>query len=363
LRIPILVAIAAYALSGSQTAFGVAAGWAFMGLVLLKGIGLGITGILLSYEFARKEGLVNKVCGSNGGCQRILQSKASKLLGLVSWSELGFLYFARGGCCCYSWVARRACLKALNYITLTFSIYSILYQGAAAKQWCYFCLGTLALFWLEFAALYGTGVSWAALSNMPELYLAGMAFALPLGLWLVMKPLLTRSSHLDYFEPNFKKLKYNPHVLRSLINESEQVSHSAEFSPLQFGSPNSDLQITIVSNPFCGPCADAHRQVDHLIERFEEEGGVGISLVFGVGRDASTEKYQVARDMINLYRRFGSKASMRAISNWYAMPKKDYTAWREKYNPPNSPSADDILAQHQQWREDNGLDKPPPSSP
>jgi len=65
-------------------------------LLTLKFSGLVVSCLLLWYEADKANPVLIKICsGRKTNCNAILNSKASKILGL-SWSEIGFFYFAWG---------------------------------------------------------------------------------------------------------------------------------------------------------------------------------------------------------------------------------------------------------------------------
>ncbi|UKJ07501.1 cysteine peptidase family C39 domain-containing protein [Solitalea lacus] len=66
-----------------------------------KLIGVIITSLLLWYEFDKNNPLLQKICtgGRKTNCNAILQSKAAKAWGDITWSDLGFIYFyGRSSC-------------------------------------------------------------------------------------------------------------------------------------------------------------------------------------------------------------------------------------------------------------------------
>lgn len=64
-------------------------------LLTIKMLGLTTTILLLIYEIDKSNAFVKSICtaGKQTNCGAVLQSKASKVLGM-SWSEAGFFYFA-----------------------------------------------------------------------------------------------------------------------------------------------------------------------------------------------------------------------------------------------------------------------------
>ncbi len=65
-------------------------------LLLIKLTGCIITGLLLRFEIDKSNPLLKQFCtaGKNTNCSAVLNSKSAKLFNFISWSEIGFFYFA-----------------------------------------------------------------------------------------------------------------------------------------------------------------------------------------------------------------------------------------------------------------------------
>lgn len=142
-----------------SSATGFTVGYAL--LTLLKLAGVIITGLLLWYEIDKTNPFLQKVCSGSKttNCNAILQSKAAKLFGVLSWSEIGFFYFAGGLLFVISRYEGSAQILAwLNLFALPYTIFSIYYQWRIAKQWCPLCLAVQALLVTESVLFFGKGM-------------------------------------------------------------------------------------------------------------------------------------------------------------------------------------------------------------
>jgi uncharacterized membrane protein len=161
-RVPFVAAGFAAVLVASlfmYTNYFVGLNWPIALLTLIKTVGLAVSVLLLMQSIDRNNPLVQKLCqgAGNKNCNAILASKAANVpivIGIkgLSWSEVGFFYFAG------TWLAllfgggRPVVLyglAVLNLISLPYTFYSIYYQARVAKQWCILCCTVQALLWLE----------------------------------------------------------------------------------------------------------------------------------------------------------------------------------------------------------------------
>src|SRR5699024_12035574 len=112
---------------------------------LLSLIGMVVTGGLLWYEVDHQNPVLKKICtsGRNTNCGNVLQSKAAKLGGIISWSEIGFIYFSGGFLSLLlSGMSSDVMflLGWLNVLAAPYVLFSIYYQWRIAREWCVLCL-------------------------------------------------------------------------------------------------------------------------------------------------------------------------------------------------------------------------------
>jgi uncharacterized membrane protein len=131
-------------------------GWQTALAALFKTAGLTVSVLLLIQSVDKNNPLVQTLCGGEGkaNCNAILSSKAAKVFTWLSWSEVGYFYFAG------TWLALLFAnqsllplLAVLNIVSLPYTAYSIYYQARVVKQWCVLCCMVQALLWLEFVPL------------------------------------------------------------------------------------------------------------------------------------------------------------------------------------------------------------------
>lgn len=122
-------------------------------LTLLNIAGLGATYLLLLKSRKVHSRFADRVCGvvEEGGCDDVLETKASSFFDIFSWSEVGFAYFSVSLLALLVFPDDIGYLGAINICCLPFSFWSVWYQKTRAKAWCTLCLSVQAILWLSFA--------------------------------------------------------------------------------------------------------------------------------------------------------------------------------------------------------------------
>lgn len=122
------------------------------GVLTVDLIGLLLTYMLLQKTLKIKNRAADRVCGvlQEGGCDHVLELKASKFFGLFSWSEVGFTYFSVSILALLLNPGLLPDLAAINICCLPFTVWSIWYQKFRARHWCTLCVSVQASLWLLF---------------------------------------------------------------------------------------------------------------------------------------------------------------------------------------------------------------------
>jgi len=333
--------------------------WQTALLALFKSVGLITSVFLLMHSIDADNPIVQRLCtGLKSNCNSILSSKAAKITDELSWAEAGFFYFAG------TWlvllfntnsIVIMQLLAVLNLLTLPYTFYSVYYQSMVVKQWCVFCCTVLALFWLEFSVFLPYllqpfkipgGNDWGTL-------LIGMAF--PILLWVFIKPLLLKSKQLDPVIQQLNSLKYNPAVITSIFNSEQEYPLLNEELTIIIGNPDAKNIITIVANPYCSPCALAHKTLDKWIETRDD---VKLQLVFY----APTENnyiWRLANHWLALKNQKGNIQLKQAIDDWFAQKQINYYKWVEAYPVNDDDSTQKIIDKQKQWCKTTGIKSTP----
>ena len=318
-------------------------------LFLCKAMGVVVTALLLLKSIDADNPFVQKLCaGKNNDCNAILSSNAANVTEGLSWSEVGFFYFA-GTWLVLLFNGTHAgilhTLAILNILCLPYSFYSIYYQWRIAKQWCIFCLSVQALLWLEFAGF------WPYLTNYnaPIFALQWLgivtAMLVPLLLWSVLKPLLLTNNQILPLKIQLQRFKYNDTFFHHALHENKAYPLLDDSQSIVLGNREAENIVTIVSNPYCGPCAKAHKQLDTWLKQNDK---IKLQIVFSGTEEGASSSITVAKHFMGLYSSGNINETEKAINSWYSQKNKDYGSWAKKHPLDNSVN-DNIMKAQKKW--------------
>lgn len=159
--------------------------WGACALVVFNLVGLGASVLLLRKSLGIKDRAAEHVCGvlQAGGCDSIMEKKASKFFGLFSWSEVGFSYFSISLAVLLLFPSQWGHLALLNACCLPFTAWSIWYQRFRARSWCTLCVIVQATLWAMFFCYLLGGLWHGVFSGIPSL--VALALSYPAALLLL----------------------------------------------------------------------------------------------------------------------------------------------------------------------------------
>jgi protein-disulfide isomerase/uncharacterized membrane protein len=300
-------------------------------LTLFKTAGLATAILLLIQSMDANNPLIQKLCGDdNKNCSAILTSKAAKVTEELSWSETGFFYFAG------TWLVLLfnsghtpliQALALLNIISLPYTFYSIYYQWRVAKQWCIFCCTVQALLWLEFFAFLPYLTQPLQLPNTAEWGSLITGMLAPILTWILVKPYLLQSKQLKPLKQQLRNFKYNTELFEKMLQTEPQYILPAAEHTVIIGNPEAEKVITMVANPYCQPCAKAHKALEWMDNRED----VKLQVIFSTSDREDDKKAEVAAHLLAIQNSHSGTTVRKAMHDWYEQKQKNYEDWAKIY--------------------------------
>lgn len=345
LKIPLLILVLLAFL-----VFGIDFSAASSGYILflaLSLLGSGISALLLTHSLNANNPLIQNLCslGKKNNCNAILKSDAAKVTSWLSWSEVGFFYFTGCMLSLLTVPSSLPVLMLLNILAIPYTFWSIYYQYSN-KNWCILCCSVQAILWLELIVVLAT-ISMKSNLYIPSSYLGiTLSFLLPISLWFILKPLLQKASEYRLLKQQLKKFKYNSDLFTLALIKQPRYAIPDDIAPITLGNPNAQTIITMVSNPFCNPCAEAHEIFDKWIKnRFD----IQLKIVFATPNNDNDPRTKVAKHVTALGLVKNVEMVEEALNQWYRRREKKYEDWAKNYEIEITQSVHDAVKKQKQW--------------
>ena len=305
-------------------------------MLAIKTLGLSVSVLLLIYEVDKSNAFVKSICtaGKQTNCGAVLQSKASKFLGM-SWSEAGFFYFVSTFLFLLfpgiNFLTKVCILSIANCLAVPYILFSIYYQWKVVKEWCPLCLMVQAILLLEL--IWSVANFWLHLpiASLPISYcLLPIVYclSLPIVLWYVVKPLILKAKDEPVYKAAYKRLLYNPETFNHLLQQQAAAPDGYQNIGITIGNPDAANTIIKVCNPYCGPCAKAHPLLHEIMQH---NNNIKLKLIFTASNDATDRRGIVAKHLLAINEKHNAVQTQLALDDWYLADKKDYNAFAAKY--------------------------------
>lgn len=304
-------------------------------MLATKITGCALTILLVAYDIDQKNSFVKQLCsvGKQINCNAILNGKSSGIAGL-KWSEAGFFYFAATLLfLLYPSLPIVTKMTWLSFMAASVSpyiLFSLYYQYRVAKQWCTLCLAVQAILFSELIWAISNFINYGAALNVTPVLLIGgtVCIGLPVIAWYALNPLIRAARETKIFSAAYRRLLYDPEQFSRLLLQQPKASDGWKDIGLTVGNPNAKTSIVKVCNPYCGPCAKAHPELEKIIENNDD---VNLKIVFTAANSDTDAAAKPVRHLLAIAEKGNTNLTKEALDNWYNAPVKDYNAFAAKY--------------------------------
>lgn len=326
LAVIILMAFAVNTSSSNYSAVG--------SISILKLAGLATTIMLLIYETDNSNAFVNNLCSAGGhaNCDAVLRSKRAKIIG-ISWGEIGFFYFASTLLLLLfstPFTDKIFFVASANALAAPYILFSIYYQWRIVKQWCPLCLTVQAILFLE--------LIWCIINFWSHRYhfsfaLSSIIYPLQgIGIsvlsWYALKPYLAKARDADLYAAAYKRLQYNPDIFNDLLRQQAKAPDGWKELGISIGNPNARTTIIKVCNPYCGPCAKVHSELEEIIEH---NRNVQLKIIFTSRNSKNDIGAVVVKHLLAIAEEGSAAKTQQSLDDWYLPEKKEYEKYALKY--------------------------------
>lgn len=304
--------------------------------IVAKLVGLTASVLLLWYDIDKGNPLLKQICSGiqKANCSAVLNTKAASLLGILTWSEVGFIYFA-SSLLFAAFAGINTVLPLLNLfslLALPYIVFSIYYQWKIAKQWCVLCLGVQSVLLVEgILTVIDNSISYSAIEQIIINHWSSalVALLMPIAGWFLLKPILKRNQIAKYEKRNYLQLKYNDDVFWPFLQKQPSIlAYPTEGLGITIGNPNATKTIVKVCNPYCGPCATAHPELEKIIK---ENPSIKAQIIFTTSNNEKDRGLKPVRHLLAIAAKGDVLLTEQALDDWYLAKEKNYDQFAIKY--------------------------------
>ncbi|MBN7818029.1 vitamin K epoxide reductase family protein [Algoriphagus pacificus] len=300
-----------------------------IGYFLLKFLGLSISAILLWYQQNKTNPTLQKFCsvGEKFDCNSILDSQKFQWLnGRLNLSLLGFAYFFAGiGSLSISGFFSITILSWISFLTIPVILYSIYYQAIVIKKWCKFCLMVQIVLILEVLTIIN-GRFWIGGIELSSLLFFVFLFTVIIIGGILIIPTIGLQDKLYTINRELAQFKSNKDLFELILGKSRKIQNEPKGLGILMKGEKSKYQVIKVSNPNCGPCAQAHPVLENLFAK----GNIDFQILF-VSGNIDKQKERTVQHFLAIKDKGDSRLMMDALNDWYVSDNQNYSTFSEKY--------------------------------
>ncbi|WP_299277503.1 vitamin K epoxide reductase family protein [uncultured Psychroserpens sp.] len=324
-------------------------------------VGAYLTKTILKQEQGEATILGNAFCSNTSekkNCDAVLSSKGATVVQGIKLSDLSFMYFTGLTLANVLLIINNSALSILmlvSLIALPITVYSIYYQALVIKKWCFLCLSVVALMWMQSSI---SAIFFEPVFELKSLITVLLSFTVVSSLWLVQSKFQKDNKSLIYTKLEFFKFKRNFQLFNNQLSKSKTINTRVKNTEeITFGNPNSDLQITIITNPLCGHCKPVHKLVEQIIRLYSQT--IKLTLRFNVStKNPENRSVQIATRLLEIYYTEGPETCMNALHEIYgnSLPDDWFKEWQYCSEPSTYLST---LERTYNWCTDNAINFTP----
>lgn len=326
---------------------------------------LSVTGLIISIAIVKQElGLKTAIgdafcsgADDKKDCDAVLTSKGAEILKGYKLSDFSMLYFIGLSLLTFTQISNPVISYTISLLAIPITLYSLYYQYAVVKKWCLLCLSIVGVLWLQALAPVLTN-NYIKTFIIKDFVTLGIVASFTWLAWNYIKPLFTEVQELKKEKIASVKFKRNYALFDSLLQKSPQLdTQLTDSKEIVFGNPNSSLEITIITNPFCGHCKPVHAHVDEIIKRYHNNAKIKVRFNVSVEKKDS-DVVKITSRLIEIYNTQGEKECLQAMDAIYEGQKP--AAWLKKWGECSNKETYTLeLEKEKNWCNQNGINFTP----
>ncbi|WP_424002743.1 vitamin K epoxide reductase family protein [Maribacter sp. IgM3_T14_3] len=323
--------------------------------LLLKLGGLTVSLLLVSKEILTSKEYSFCKAGKKIDCNEVLNSPAAQIFSWLSMTDLGFLYFSGtllaliNSSLVDTDISDSLLLEIilLAYLSIPYTIYSLVYQAFKIKKWCILCLGIITVLWTEAIVgyFYITSFYPDISFQIKGVLMLIISLLIPTIIWMYLKNVLIKANRFDDLRFSFLRITNNIQVFQFLQQQEKEVDMELKPFEVVIGNINTPNTIVLALNPFCPACGREYNAVQELLLKQPTFAKVVIRFVGSINSREDSKNY-IASILIAQYK-LGEHDFNALLSEWFNTDNRNYFA--KKYELQLSEEVIRTLEHHYVW--------------
>ncbi|WP_294224484.1 thioredoxin domain-containing protein [uncultured Chryseobacterium sp.] len=301
---------------------------------------LSLAGVYISLEifnqkFGNTSNVIGSICGDTAGnqdlnsCNKIINQDKTSILGL-KFSDFSLIYFIGITILGLFLPATSFIIKGFTFASLIAIGYSLYVQGFVEKTFCRVCLVIISL--LIAQLLIGVFLFENSVFDIKTVLLSIILWISTFSLILYLNNTLQDKESLQKSNAKNLRFKRNYDLFKRELLENEKVIFR-DNETFFAGNKEAKLHLSIISNPYCGFCKDAHKIVENLLSKYPED--ISVQMRFNYTPDPQNEKFtNLMSDFMYTYKNKPVQEFLHLIEYWFE--NKDENKIRQKSRMPSS---------------------------
>jgi hypothetical protein len=324
--------------------------------------GLYVSYLIVQRELGISNNVTEKLCGGGSSdCNKVIHSKKAVLFGAIKWSDMGLIYFASYTLYLVTAIftnttaAVIVTISLLSLLSVPVILLSLFFQKFILKNWCTLCLLLVSLLIVQ-ASLLSSDIRSLSFpfTTWQSAVLFMFLFVTTGSIWIsVVKEFLAKNLELEKRLWPLLRFRRDPNVFSVLMDKRQAIDHTPWETDMQLGNPRASLQIIAACGPYCSPCAEAHKQLDELLDIYGDK--IGITIRFIIDKHVQEVTRDAISHMLTVHEGYRStlsavecrKQTRKLLNDWYELMSA--APFKERYPLPDHVSMPANLESLKQW--------------
>jgi len=303
---------------------------------LLSLLGIYISLELFNQKFGQESIVVSNICGgasnsnTQSSCATIFSSDKTNILGL-KLSDFSLIYFLGITFIGLLFPSAQFALRIISLISVLVILYSLYVQAFVEKSLCRVCL---FIIFILLSQIVISSFYFSLEVYLPIVFIGIIAFISLFFTIAFLNNLMNQKEELKKSNAKNLRFKRNYDLFKRELLSNEKIDFSDK-NTFFLGNKDAKLHISVVSNPYCGFCKNAHKILEDLVAKYPDE--ISAQIRFNYSGESAGEKYtQLISDFLSIYQNKSQHEFLNTVDIWFENRNEDEIKRKSGTNQPQN---------------------------